>query len=375
MMAKGTMACKGASLTLSVVNGRTGDTGERGPRRLGSSMASAGSVLVGAAVLAGCCGDGQREMEKMADKYHDQAFACCKEIAELDPPEAVACFESVKEWRLETGTLILQWYQACMADNDELARDIMEILRGMTSSLPGGECPMTAALPDGRKWTVGVPFGREDRLTLHGKWVLERGSFGLLFPPGLGNRPPMENRASRMVLEGGGFSLDALGLSLSGALTGSLELGQPLAGGFTITDASLRWAVGQSGLSMHLDDPNGLSRLSVEGDRGLVELRMSVEADERLGVLVPPVVWVRLPLTGAGLALDRAQCSATEIFPPAPGIADWNGDHEVDDLDWMAYWTSEPMDGIDLRDVDLDGDFDAADVQRFVSAWRDRYGT
>lgn len=374
MMAKGKMACEGASLTLRALDDRLIDRVGGGCLHGESTWARAGVVLFGAALLAGCCGDGQREMEKMADKYHDQAFACCKEIAELDPAEAVACFDSVKQWRLETGTLILQWYQACMADNEELARNIMELLRGMTSSLPGGECPMTAALPDGRKWAVGVPFEREDRLTLHGKWVLERGSFGLLFPPGLGTRPT-EDRTTRLVLESGGFSLDAIGLSLSGALTGSLELGPSRPDGFTIADASLRWAVGQSGISMHLADPDGQSRLSVRTGGGLVELRMSVVTDEGLGVVVPPVVWVRLPLSGSGLALDRAQCSATAIFPPAPGIADWNGDHEVDDRDWVAYWTTEPLKGIDLRDVDLDGDFDAADVQRFVKAWRDHYRT
>jgi hypothetical protein len=371
-MAKGKMPSDGAS-SMPRAGGRS-PCEDRHRSQLVGSVGSTGSVLFGAALLAGCCGDGQREMEKMADKYHDQAFACCKEIAELDPAEAVACFDSVKEWRLETGTLILQWYQACIADNEELARSIMEILRGMTSSLPGGECPMTAALPDGTKWAVGVPFAREDRLALQGKWVPDRGSYGAIFTPTLAIRPPIENRTTTLTLEEGGFSLDALGVSLSGTITGSLELGAQQADGFTISDASLRWAVGESGLSMRLADPDGLSRLSVGRDDGLVELRMSVVADERLGVLVPPVVWVRLPLTGTGLALDRVRYSATEIIPPAPGIADWNGDQEVDDLDWVAYWTTEPLDGIDLRDVDLDGDFDAADAQRFVSAWRDRYG-
>lgn len=334
-------------------------------------MSVAVGLGVAAVALSGCCGDGKREMEAMADKYYDQGYACCKEIVPLDPDDAVACFESLKDWRLETGNLIIQWYQACMADNEELARHLIEILRGMTSTLPGDGCPMTAELPDGRHWTVGVPLHREDVLSLDGRLVVLDGRFGRV-------EPPQAARAIRWAIREGGLRLEAGGRTIDARMSGSFTVGEAdAAGDRSIVDATIDWSVGDRHVVLRLaDDPAG-SRWHLDGPHEALDLRMSVTCDPALGILLPPVMWLHLPLArdADGIRFAGGVRPATDVIPVAPGIADWNGDTHVDDEDWVAFLGSEPVAGVDPRDVTLDGEFDAQDVDRFLAAWRDRYGT
>jgi hypothetical protein len=366
------------------------DRAQRGRAQRGRAQRGAyGGVAVLASIgigLGGCCGDGKREMEQMADKYHDQAFACCKAIAEIDPPAAVSCFDSVKEWRLETGTLIIQWYQACRDGNEDLAQSLLDILRGMTSQLPGGQCPQTTELADGRKWSAGVPFVTTDTIWLSGRLVdVGSGEFGTLFPPPLSGGDASDRRM-RLALQGGTFELDALGVDFGGDIAGEIELapgsGNLAEGSMRVSNASLRWSLGNMGVNMRLVDPEGLSGVQLadpqmSGGHAWLEMRMTVEPDAGLGILVPSIAWVRIPLNVAPDRTDivRGPVPATLIFPPSPGIADWNGDTYVDELDWSAFWSSQPIAGVDPRDVNIDGVFDDEDVRRFVAAWRDRYGS
>ncbi len=328
-------------------------------------------------IAGGCCEDGRREMDRLADKYNDQAFECCKAIAESDPEAAVECFGSVKDWRLQTGGLILEWYQACLAGNRALADEIIGVLKGLVVSQATGGCGGTVELSDGRRLTVGIPFSNADRISVSGSFS---GPFGLLVPPPLSGSPAVRDASIPLQLNGGHFSLQAWGGHVEGSLAGTLSLEALGGNAFRVQAAALDWTVGAMTATMRLDDPQGLSALVIDGGGGTLSMRLGLSLPAGLGALAPPTVWLRLParVTTDGIAIATGVLSAPELFPPALGMADWNGDTHVDLDDWIAFITTEPIgmpNGIlDLRDVTLDGAFDAADIHRFVGCWRERFG-
>lgn len=336
-----------------------------------------GSVTTLALLAGGCCEEGKREMDRLADKYNDQAFECCKAIAESDPAAAVECFGSVKDWRLQTGGLILEWYQACLAGNRALADEILGVLKGLVVGEANGGCGSTIELSDGRRLTVGIPFATADRISVSGNFA---GPFGLMTPPPLAGAQVVRDASIPLQLMGGEFTLEAFGASVGGSIEGTLSL-TPLGGNaYRVQEASFAWTVGTMTTTMRLDDPKGLSALVVEGGAGSLSLRLDLSLPAGLGALAPPTVWLRLPVRVAsgGVTITSGVVPANEVFPPALGMADWNGDTHVDLDDWIAYITSEPIAGplaeIDLRDVNLDGIFDERDIRRFVSSWRERFG-
>lgn len=365
----------GPGIESSAGGRKRGSATGAGAKRL--APAAAGCLLL---ALTGCCEDNKREMERMADKYYKDAFACCKAMETSDPDGSAACFNSLAEWRKSTGAMILQWYQACLDDQQDVAGGIVETLRGMVSQLPGGGCSQTAELPDGRRWATGVSLRRDDTLSLGGTWAdPNRGELITLIPPELQLHHPSGDRPDLRTLVGGSFTLTVGELALAGALEGTLSLGAPHGSTTPVLDAALRWSTSGTEIWMRLADIDHLSGFRWNGSTGSLDLRMAVSSDQASQVLLPPVVWLRIPVTrhgpglGAAVEIDRDVHPADEVIPPAPGIADWNGDTFVDLDDWVAFFTAEPAGAFDVRDINWDGRFDDADVAIFVSSWQDRY--
>jgi hypothetical protein len=330
-----------------------------------------GAMMLATAVLGGCCEDGKREMDALADKYNDQAFACCKAIAEVDPPGAVECFNSVKEWRLQTGQLIITWYQACLAGNRDLAAQVLATLRQLVNAEASDACGGTFDLPDGRHVTTGIPFAATDTIALNGAFTAP---FGVLWPPETSPGGGAADRAIELHLDGGSVTLHAMGAFASGGLGGSLRLVPLDTHTYAIAAADLDWVFGSLRATMRLADPHGQSRLRLDGARATLDVRCALAMPQDLGVLAPPELWMHLPLevTSTGLALQAGETPARTLFPISLGVSDWNGDGAVTTDDWIAYITTEPIDGLELRDLTLDGVFDAADVAAFMRRWRDR---
>lgn len=336
-------------------------------------LRSAGLLLaLGSGVLlGGCCEDGKREMERVADKFGQEAFACCKEIAVTDPVAAQECFQSLKAWRLTVGEGIIEWYQACLEGNRAWADTLLQSLRQLTAEQAAGPCGGTLTLPDGRHATVGMPFGPEDRLSLEGVFG---GPFGLLTPPRLDPSGGTGDRMYRWGLDGGRFAISAFGATVEGTLSCDITLQPTSPITYDVVDATWIWTVGTVVTTMRLADPQGESSLRINGAEGHLSLRMSIESPEGIGLLVPPAAWLEVPVRAApdGFALAAVGVAAATVFPGSLGIADWNGDQLVDQGDWIAYVTTEPMDTLDLRDVNLDGTFDVLDLRLFQAAWREQ---
>lgn len=351
---------------------RSGETWSGARRGAQRGAGTLGALVLATAALGGCCEDGKREMDALADKYNDQAFACCKAIAEVDPAEAAECFNSVKEWRLQTGQLIITWYQACLAGNRDLAAQVLATLRQLVNAEASDACGGTFDLPDGRHVTTGVPFAATDTIALTGTFAAP---FGVLWPPELSPGGEAGDRAIELHVDGGTVSLQAFGASASGGLIGSLRLVPLDPQTYAIAEADLEWIFGGLRASMRLADPHGQSRLRLDGAGATLDLRCALAMPKDLGVVAPPELWMHLPLqvTSTGLMLPAGEMPARTIFPSALGVADWDGDGAVTTDDWIAFITTEPIDGLELRDLTLDGVFDAADITAFVRRWRDRF--
>jgi hypothetical protein len=336
-----------------------------GPSRL---LACAG-LGASAILLVGCCDEGRREMERVAKEYGDAAHACCKMMLPGDPVGAAACFEDVKNWRLETGSKIIAWYQACLDGNRELANDVLNGLVEDVDARSGQSCGGLVTLADGRVATVGIPFGPDDRVTLTGRAV---SPFGLLLPPQYEITEGVNDRVYELHIEGGAFGVEAFGAAVNGSLSGTLAIVQHAPSEYLVTGASWRFGVGASAITMELDDDHGFSRLRLDGQRGVLRLVMSTGVPEGMAVLMPPRLVLEVPVRAGGgaLELDARRLPALSVMPGALGIADWNGDGAVTAEDWIAFFQTEPTAGVDPRDLDFDGDYDSDDIRGFVASWR-----
>ncbi len=329
-----------------------------------------GSSVVGSLIVGGCCDESKREMDRLADKYYQQAFACCKAKAEVDPFGGASCFDQLLAWRLATGSGILEWYQACLNGEQNLAQQLLQQLRSLVVELGQETCGTTIALADGRKMTMGVPFGPDDTLSLAGAFT---GPYGLLRPPA--NAPPQHETSAHFTLATGRFRMQAMGATLAGALHGAVDL-RPIAGdpgAYAVEGASLTFGVGAATVAMELQDPEDLSTVRLNGDVGVLEMRVAIRVDGDVPVLAPPQAWVRIPVraTPSGLAFASGNQPLLEFMPSAPGWADWNRDWTVDEADWAAFFAGPVGGQADLRDLDLDGDIDGDDIQLFTTAWQE----
>ncbi len=344
---------------------------DMGTRSVHARLGALAGIGTSAMLLAGCCDDGRREMERVAKEYGDAAHACCQQMLAVDPAGAAACFEDVKNWRLETGALIIAWYQACLNGNRSLANEVLGILTQEVKDRASQACGGIVTLADGRVATVGIPFGPEDRISLAGRLV---SPFGLVVPPQFEVGGDAGDRAFELRLDGGTFAMHAFGADVNGALLGSMTLVPSGPAEYLVTAASIRFGVGSSELAFDLDDDHGHSRLRLDGQRGTLRLVMATELSEGLSLLVPPRVALDLPLRvgGGAIELDANALPALAVMPGALGFADWNGDGAVTTDDWVAFFQTQPVAGVDPRDLDLDGDYDADDIRAFVTSWRER---
>jgi hypothetical protein len=363
-------ACARFTKALRGSRGQVG-AGSRSSAASASRVATLGGAAASTLLLVGCCDDGRREMERVAKEYGDAAHLCCKEMLAVDPAGAAECFREVQDWRLETGSKIIAWYQACLDGNRSLAGEVLQGLVQDVEARAGQSCGGVVTLANGRVVTVGIPFGPQDRISLDGTLL---SPFGVVLPPQYEITGGYGDRSVALRLNGGSFSLQAFDTQVSGALSGTLTIAPGSDAEFLVTDAAWNFTVGSHTVTFDLDDEEGLSRLRIDGQRGTLRMVMATGLPEGVGLLFPPRVVLEVPLRVGGgvIQLDASSLPALDVMPGALGFADWNADGAVTLEDWFAFFASEPIDGVDARDLDLDGDYDSDDERAFVASWRER---
>ncbi|MDZ4754651.1 MAG: hypothetical protein SGJ11_09155 [Phycisphaerae bacterium] len=314
-------------------------------------------------VLGGCCTEQRREMDALLDKYYEQAFMCCKERAALDPTGGAECFQKLAEWRLATATKILEWYQACLDGEQDIAGGIVGSLKALLTQIGNETCGTTLELPNGRNVTAGIPFVHGDTIEFEGAFD---GMFKLMEPP---------DAPVRLDLEAGAFRMEAFGSVVTGRLNGSLELVAhgPNSGTLIVERADLEFGVGSGALVMTLDDHTGGSYVRFDGMHGVLQLRVAISTSGDLALFTPSAAWLRIPVqvSGSSITFAGGIHQLIDIIPPAPGWADWNGDWVVDEADWAAFFAGPDAGEVDYRDLNLDGSIDATDIGMFADSWRE----
>jgi hypothetical protein len=331
-------------------------------------------------------------MKSIADDAFEQMFQCCTGIATIDPEQGVNCYDDLRDWRGETATLILQWYQACLNGNQDLAEAALGALRGLLQQASQSGCGEIQLRADGQ-WVATVsPFLRGDRITVTGLFA---GSFGSVRinsdsaaadgqnadGGGSGVAPP-----STWTLGAGEVSLALSetglaggGLVLTGTMHGAFTVGAPVPpppsvpGDGAVTTAAVSGLelvieVGGQSVRLSLDDPRGIASLSGDGHSYVLAAPVSLDVPDSLPGLTPSTLWLTMPLTATdeGLVVDVAQAPAATLFPVSLGWADWDRDGDADVADVASFYADSGK----VRDLNLDGVFDGLDVRLFVHAWR-----
>jgi hypothetical protein len=334
----------------------------RSLRSIATSGVLAASACCTLLALGGCCEDERKKMDEMLLQYYSRAFACCVEINKNDPAAGTECFQKLADWQKRAADAILDWYRACVDEKSATANEILELLKGLASEATG-TCGSAVRLADGRVFTVGTPFDADDTLEFSGAF---EGAFGLL-------KPPVVDAPRSFALADGRLALDIDGIAASLATTGAITVSASGKDRFSIDAFTFSIDVGNGTIDMTLDDDEGRSSVVLDGSRGLLEVRVAVASTGEPALFVPEAAWLRIPVraTANGLALDLGEHRAVDVVPPAPGIADWNGDTFVDLADWTAFHEDPARGERDLRDLDLDGDVDPDDVAMFGRLWRE----
>ncbi|MFO0828608.1 MAG: hypothetical protein U0572_10735 [Phycisphaerales bacterium] len=324
--------------------------------------AIAAPVALCALVAGGCdCEKHRAAMERIADKGFEDAFQCCRALAETNPPEGEVCFQSLREWRTELTTLIVQWYQACLDGNSELAGQLLHALRAIFvvrfDEASGATCSSVVLDPNGGYRTAGIALDRSDLVRIGGAFVGGLGPAGDI------------DRETRFVLRGGTFEAEVFGVSVAGALSGELRLAAAAAGGTrAVEDLSLVFATPLGALRCSLSPIDSAGALAANGGDALLHARVRLSADDAVALLLPSEAWIELPLirSGVGYAIAPGTRAIREVVPPALGVADWVCDGHIGLDDWAAYFSAADRD----RDLDLDGDADEEDDAIFIRSWR-----
>lgn len=347
------------------------DRAPRCARRTGRIRYAALALITSTIVAAaGCdCERARDRMHETADQGFSQAWDCCKALQEMGLPSAESCFLDLKDWRQEITTLIIRWYQACLAGNQSLADSILRTMRRLFAE-GVGTCGTVVADVTGQRRTIGLAIAAGDTATFDGDLGPVPRTFGGSDkdPQGTGADPPDV-----------GFDIDgtvdvrsaeiAATVRLRGrvAVGRAIEKGSAPIRGFTLScelpgGGELRLA------SRDVDASNRLIGPAPDGSVTL-EVRCAVEMIGALPILVPSEVWLQLPLvtrgSTGGYAFAGGKRSLREVLPPAWGYADFNRDGFVDEADIVAYRSAAPHD----RDLDLDGDADDDDDRAFIAAW------
>ena len=327
-----------------------------------------GSTAVGllATVLAGCdCEKERKVMELMAEKGFEDSAMCCEAIVPLNPEAAKQCYLGLKEWRQQITSLIIQWYQACLNGNQNLASQLLQAAKALFVQGFTDDCPPVQLDPTGRIRTAGLPFSHADVLTLRGQF---EGPFKLVVAEGR-ETGSGDGTTTPLILTGGRFSGTIFGTHVNGGLTGDLTLGEArLDGSMPVMAFVLDFKVPGGAIHCTLSDDGRWSAFKPTATGGLLGVKVALAVGDDVPYLMPNEAWLELPLhsTPHGFAFAGGNHSMRALLPPTFGWADWNQDGTVNHDDWTDYFTAPP----ESRDLDLDGDADDADDVLFIRSFR-----
>ncbi|GEM_PF-2775228 len=318
------------------------------------------------ALLAGCdCDKERKTMEDIAAKGFEDALVCCRELAPLNPPSAEQCLLSLKEWRQQITTLIIQWYQACLDGNQDLASQMLQAAKALFAQGTNETCPSVQNDPTGQPRTAGLPFAVTDLLELSGRFKGEARSTVTPESDALARF----SVAAPLLLRGGAFEATVFGNRIAGTLSGKLTVGSASAdGSASVLGFEIAFETPAGALHCVLADPDRRSAIRATPYGLRLMVMVSLTADPGVPFLFPSEAWFELPVTAVaeGFALGGGARTLRAIAPPALGFADWQRDGIVDHADWSAYFSANA----DERDLDLDGDADPADDALFIESFR-----
>lgn len=323
-------------------------------------VVACGIATLGVAAGGGCgCETDFRLLQGEVESCFEAEWRCCQRITEQDPASGTECFDELRQRRRRLSEMLFEWLEACRDSEHDVARDLGRAIRGVLLAGPCEGGPVRT-LADGRTVTAGLPFGETDAISL--RW-----------------EPAAAARDGRReaTLSGRAVAVRIGGRDLQAFASGRLaiRIDRAASAGPSIEAFELDLA---ASIAPDGGPERPRARLRLVRDGRFPARSFVRDGAERLGFLVevsggrdswplPPRIWMEWPVSRAGEAITVGGDAMPmwELMPPDPGIADWNGDGNVDPVDLAEFLATPPH----RRDLDLDGEDTPKDLDRFLESW------
>jgi hypothetical protein len=359
--------------------------------------------LATAVTLTSCCSDSDKKsLNEMVERAIDRNFKACESIS--DPTAHASCIANAQNQQTALVSAYAAYLTACATGDTELIKEALKNLKDLLK--PSSKALIGAAggvvnseMVLGKEesvcfsilWTSDGSTKPQDFVVVNGvKYLPEAaGSAALAATGGSGSLTiataagdsAANSSTMYQVAPGSTICFNASGMSMTGAVSGSLSLASVdgnVVASFLPTDASLTISIGGSDYVMSLDKTCKYNSMVVDADgQGTLSFRMNFAAGAggALPARLPDGAWMVMPIqrnaTGTQVRADTGNTAlgGWQVFPALPSpIADFDRNavaNQADVVAFLAAWTA----GSASADVNHDGAVDSADYDLFMERW------